>query len=189
MIKTKMKTAGYALSIISLLLITSRDCWGGDELKKTLPSVITLKIETKDNRTVNAMAFLAIENGVAVTSWQAISNAKRVTARFPNGEEFGLPGLIDKDPKHNLALIKIKVFGRPLLSCNPAEPAIGSKSYIWNIKDLESNVNEITIDKIEISQGVKLYYLSSLLSTENTGGPLLNAKGEVIGVGVKMAKN
>jgi len=189
MIKTKIKTAGYALSIISLLLITSRNCWGGDELKKTLPSIITLKIETKDSRTINAMAFLAIENGVAVTSWQKVNNAKKVTARFPNGEEFESLGLIDKDPKHNMALIKIKVFGRPLLSCNPAEPIAKSKAYVWDIKDLESNVNEITIDKIEISQGVKLYYLSSLLSTENTGGPLLNAKGEVIGVGVKMAKN
>jgi len=177
-----MKTAGYALSITSLLLITPKDCWGGDELKKTLPSVITLKIETKDNRTVNAMAFLAIENGVAVTSWQAISNAKRVTARFPNGEEFGLPGLIDKDPKHNLALIKIKVFGRPLLSCNPAEPTAKSKAYLWDMKDSESNINETTIEKIEVSQGIKIYHLSSLLSAENTGGPLLDAKGEVIGV-------
>ncbi|MDP8252937.1 MAG: hypothetical protein P9X27_00850 [Candidatus Kaelpia aquatica] len=182
MIKTKIKTIGYLLCIVSLLFIASRDSWGEDKLKKTLPSVITLKIETKDSRTFNAMAFMAIENGVAVTSWQVVSNAKRVVARFPNGEEFESQGLIDKDLKRNLALIKVKIFGRPLLSCDPAEPAAGSKAYFWDMKDPNLNISETTIDRVEVAKGIKIYYLSSLLSRENTGGPLLNAKGKVIGV-------
>lgn len=144
-----------------------------DIYKNVLPSIMTLDIETKDGRTVSRIAFLASKEGMAVTAWQVIKNARRVVARFSNGEEFDSSGLVDKDTKRNLALIRIKVFGRPMLVCDPAEPVAGSKAYFLVAKDSCFSISETTVEQIQVSDGAKVYYLSSPALPESTGGPFV----------------
>jgi len=140
---------------------------------------MTLVIDTKDGKQFNATAFLAISDKIAVTSWQVVKNARSITARFPNGEEFEVSGLVDNDVRKNIALLKIKIFGHPLLTWDTQEPQLGEVGYYLK-KDF--SLGKTTIGKIEVSKGVKMYYLSSSLSYEEIGGPLLNSRGEVLGV-------
>jgi hypothetical protein len=147
--------------------------------KETLLSVMTLIIETKDGKQFNATAFLAIKEKIAVTAWQAVRNARYITARFSNGEEFDVSGLIDSDVRKNIAIIKLKIFGRPPLPCNPREPEPGRDVYYWN---KEFSLEKTTVNKIEVSKGVKIYYLSSSITPQEVGGPLLNGNGEAVGV-------
>ncbi|MFQ6069674.1 MAG: hypothetical protein ACE5LC_04020 [Candidatus Aminicenantales bacterium] len=123
---------GVSILCSVFLIIVARAAWWGEEstpedvYMKALRSIMTLKVETKDNSSIIGTAFLAVEERIAVTAWQIVKDAQRVVARFPNGEEFHSSGLVDKDVKRNLALLRIKVFGRPMLTCDPSEPAVGS---------------------------------------------------------------
>lgn len=112
-----------------------------------------------------------------------IKDAQRVTARFASDEEFDVSGLIDKDEKRDVALIRIKVFGRPSLLLAAADPSVGSKAFIiGSPKGLEFSISDGLISQLQTLDGVKYYQFTCAASPGNSGGPLINAKGEVIGV-------
>lgn len=151
--------------------------------KNLLPSIVTLTVEKKDGSGVTGTAFLAIKDGIAVTALHVVRNAKRVTANFSNGDEYEVTGLIDKDEKRDLALIRIKTFGKPLLRFVTAEPAIGSKVYVIGApKGLEFSISDGLLSQIQNIDRVNNYQFSCPASPGNSGGPLVNASGEVLGV-------
>jgi S1-C subfamily serine protease len=126
---------------------------------------------------------VAIKDGLAITAWHLVKDAKRVIAKFSSGEEFEVSGLVDKDEKRDVAIVKIKVFGRPCLDMNPMDSPIGSKSYvIGSPKGLEFAITEGLVSQIQTIDGIKYYQFSCPASPGNSGGPLVNGKGEVIGV-------
>jgi S1-C subfamily serine protease len=154
-----------------------------DLYQKSLPSISTLTVEKKDGSRVLGTAFLALKDGIAVTAWHVVKDAKKVVAKFSSGEEFNASGLIDKDETRDTALIRIKVFGRPLLSLCSTEPSVGVKAYvIGSPKGLDFTISDGLVSQIQTIEGVKNYQFSCAASPGNSGGPLLNDKGEVLGV-------
>ncbi len=161
----------------------------GDDLKpeqvyqKALPSIATLIVEKADGKPGIGNAFLGIKDGIGITAWHVVEGAKKVTAKFSNGEEFEVSGLIDKDTKRDVALVKIKVFGRSMLRLNPADPSVGSKVYVIGApRGLEFSVSEGLLSQIQTLEGVKYYQFGCPASPGNSGGPLVNSSGEVLGV-------
>lgn len=151
--------------------------------KQSLPSVMTLKVELKAGGAASGTAFLALKEGMAVTCWHVIEGAKRVTARFSDGEEFEVTGLIDRDEKRDLALIRVKVAGRPLLSVATADPPIGTRAYaIGAPRGLEFSISDGLVSQVRTEKGRKEVQISCPVSPGNSGGPVIGADGKVIGV-------
>lgn len=148
---------------------------------RTSPSCCILQIQTADGKTVNACAFL-VKDGIAVTAWNMVNNAKAVTAKFPNGEEFESSGLIDKDEKRNVALIRIKEFGKPLVSISAADPSKGDKAYCALVKNTAFGIVEASISGIQLTDNIKSYQINGDIPDGNNGGAVLNNKGETIGI-------
>jgi S1-C subfamily serine protease len=148
---------------------------------RTTPSCCILQIQTADGKTVNACAFL-VKDGIAVTAWNMVNSAKAVTAKFPNGEEFESSGVIDKDEKRNVALIRIKEFGKPLVASSAADPSPGDKVSCALVKNGAFGVVEASISGIQHTDSIKFYQISSDIPDGNNGGAVLNSKGEAIGI-------
>ncbi len=179
------------LFAVSLTLAVSLAC-PGQEAKPgptSLPSIVTLGIQAKDGKTRAGNAFLAVKEGVLVTALHIIKDAAKITATFPNGEEFDCPGLIDKDERRNVALLRIKSFGRPLLKIDPGELAVGDQVTCPVVKDGAFGVVGTAVTGIRIDRGVKLYVLSGEIPLGNNGSPLLNGRGEVVGVQVSVTED
>jgi S1-C subfamily serine protease len=150
--------------------------------KKVLPSVMTLNVD-KQGSGYCGTAFLSIRDGLAVTAWHVVKGATRVTAKFATGEEFEVSGLVDKDEKRDVALVRVKVFGRPILPALTAEPEVGSKAYVIGApRGLDFSISDGLVSQIQAIDGVKQLQFSCPASPGNSGGPLVNNKGEVIGV-------
>lgn len=183
----KIRTA-IVLYTLSLLLLAhinvqAQERKSEEIYQETIQSIATLIVEKTDGSLGIGNAFMGVKDGLAVTAWHVVKDAKRVQAKFSNGEEFEVSGLVDKDEKRDVAIIKIKVFGRPSLATNPADPPIGSKSYIIGApKGLEFAISEGLVSQIQTIDGIKYYQFSCPASPGSSGGPLVNAKGEVIGV-------
>ncbi len=158
-----------------------------DVSRTVLPSVVALNIRRPDGKTVSAMAFLGVKEGMLVTALHVLTDAARVTAVFPNGEEFECSGVVDKDERRNVALIRIKSFGRPMLKVAPAELAVGAKVYCPVAKEGAFGVVEATVAEILVTGGVKFYRLSGEIPEGNNGCPIIDARGEVAGVHVMVA--
>src|ERR1043165_4910377 len=98
--------------------------------KTALPSIMTLKAMKPDGSLVLGSAFILAGTGVAATAWHLVNGATDVSVRFSDGEEFEVSGLIDKDEKRDLALVRVKAFGRPELKPNTNTPDVGSRAYV-----------------------------------------------------------
>jgi len=173
------------LSVLSLLFLVQAVAWAAPIKPgppEVLPSVMELRIAFPDGRTATGTGFLALKDGLAVTALHQVRNAKSVTARFSNGEEFECVGLVDADERRNVALLRIRLFGRPVLALTALEPVAASKVWFASARSEGFGVAEATMQAPIVEGGVKYLPFTSSISPETSGGPLLNAAGEVLGV-------
>ena len=150
---------------------------------KVHASVVVLDVERRDGSRIRGMGFLAMDSRIAVTTLDLVDDAVRVVARFESGEEFGVSGLIDKDEKRNVALVRIKVFGRPLLELAARDPVEIKATYI--VETVEGEAFRLVAGRMnpaETFDGVRSYPLGAAVSAGGNGGPLLDESGRVIGV-------
>jgi hypothetical protein len=185
----------HHILIALAMLLTAPLASGGQETiasgvsPKILPSVAILNIQRADGKPAIGTAFLGVKDGMLVTALHIIRDAVRVTATFPNGEEFDCSGIIDKDERRNLALIRIKAFGRPMLKIDPAELAAGEKLFCPVVKDGAFGVAEISVLEAVIKGGIKLYHLAGEIPGGNSGSPIITSRGEVAGVHVTVTQD
>jgi len=151
--------------------------------KAALPSIMTLTVTKSDGKSFQGSAFMLTDSGIAATAWHLVDGAKEASVRFSDGEEFEVSGLVDKDEKRDLALIRVKAFGRPQLKTNTSNPEVGSRAFVIGApRGLEFTISEGLVSQLQQIEGMKQYQFSSPASPGNSGGPLLNEAGEVIGV-------
>lgn len=150
---------------------------------QTLPSVLTLRVESKSGDRYVGSAFLALKEGIAVTAWHVIFDAIKVTAKFSDGANCDVTGFIDYDETKDIALIKVDSKDRPLLSFAGATPLVGMKTYvIGSPKGYEFSISDGLLSQIQKVDGFSQYQVSCPFSPGNSGGPILNNRGEVMGV-------
>ncbi|MDE3001288.1 MAG: hypothetical protein OXU79_19605 [Gemmatimonadota bacterium] len=150
---------------------------------KVRASVVVLDVKKRDGSRIRGLGFLAMGSRIAVTTRDLVDDAVGVVARFESGEEFGVSGLIDEDEKRNVALIRIKVFGRPLLELAEGDPVEIEKTYIVETEQGEAfNLVDGNMDPAAVVDGVRSYPLGAAVSAGGNGGPLLDESGRVIGV-------
>jgi len=179
------KNLSVFLTVLLLTASTSTRCQelkSEDIYKQSINSIVTLKVEKKGGSKVQGTAFFAIKDGMAVTAWHVVRDAVSVKAKFASGEEFDVSGLVDNDPARDLAIVRVKTFGTPLLPIG-STPSVGQKAYVVGAPlGLEFTISDGLLSQIQVMDGTKAYQFSCPASPGNSGGPLLNAKGEIIGV-------
>ena len=130
----RIQNKHHILIALAMLLTAPLASWGQEMIPagmspKILPSAAILNIQRADGKPAIADGFaLASRTGCSSRPCILSRNAVRVTATFPNGEEFDCSGIIDKDERRNLALIRIKAFGRPMLKINPSRASSPARS-------------------------------------------------------------
>ncbi len=187
-IKSVQRIIQHIMSTVSLLLIVASlaladELKSQDIYKQSLPSVMTLKVLKSNGDNVLGTGFMAVKDGMAVTAWHVVRDAKTVTAKFSDGQEFESSGLVDKDEKRDIALIRVKVFGKALLPVATTAPDVGSAAYVIGAPEgLEFSITSGLLSQIQIADGINHYQFSCPSSPGNSGGPLFNAQGQVTGV-------
>jgi S1-C subfamily serine protease len=151
--------------------------------ERSLPSVLTLRVENKAGDRYVGSAFLAIKEGVAVTAWHVVFDAVKVTAKFADGANCEVLGFLDYDETKDIALIKVDAKERPLMAIATEKPMVGMRTYvIGSPKGYEFSIGDGLLSQIQKVDGFNQYQVSCPFSPGNSGGPLLNGHGEVVGV-------
>jgi len=154
-----------------------------DIYQKVLPSVMTLRVENARGETYVGTAFLALDKNVAVTAWHVVSDAVTVSAKFSNNRIVSVDGLIDKDEQHDLALIHLNAGDRPEARLCVTEPPIGSRAYVIGApKGFDFSITDGLISQIQRIRGADQYQVSCPISGGDSGGPVVNERGEVLGI-------
>ncbi|MCL2603304.1 MAG: trypsin-like peptidase domain-containing protein [Defluviitaleaceae bacterium] len=133
--------------------------------------------------------FLITSDGYIVTNNHVIENASSITVLTHDGKAFPAE-LIGRDPNTDLAVLKIDVAGFPFLTFGDSDAARVGEQVAAIGNPLGQLANSMTVGYISaLNRDVNIDGMSfnkmqtdAAVNRGNSGGPLLNTRGEVVGV-------
>ncbi|MBM4173766.1 MAG: PDZ domain-containing protein [Ignavibacteria bacterium] len=138
--------------------------------------------------------FIISSDGYIVTNDHVAGNAKKIVITMTNGKRYDAR-IIGSDPVSDVALLKIEGEDFPFLQFGNSEQTIIGEWAIafgnpFGLFDNNAKptvtVGVISNSGVSFTQENRVYkdmlQTDAAISTGNSGGPLLNARGEVIGV-------
>jgi len=157
-----------------------------------LQSTLTIEVENAAGRHFVGTGFLAVGEGLAVTAWHVVQDARRVEVRFSDHQQAKVLGLVDKDERADIALLKLdtaiqggatRLAARPRIPLGVATPRIGSRIYVVGApRGYEFSISDGLLSQIRTVDGVGYFQVSCPISPGDSGGPVLNDRGEAIGI-------
>lgn len=152
--------------------------------QKVLPSVMTLEVEAQSGERFVGSAVLALADDIALTAWHVVADARSVWAVFANGQRVRVIGCIDHDRLRDVALLKLekRLPHRKAALCLELQ-AVAARAYVIGApKGYDFSISDGLISQIRSVNGVVQYQLSCPISPGNSGSPILNHRGEVVGI-------
>ena len=175
----------------------------GEIYDKTTESVVLIVSRGNTSKGVTAefkcSGFIYDKDGYIITVNSFITGAEKIRIKFTNGTEAEAE-IVGFDEYSNLAVLKISgnssITQRPLTFRDSASLHLTERVYI--IGKLFGNGNSMISGEINRFRGtiwfkeefpaIDVIEFSATLCNETLGAPLLNSKGEVIGVIIKLAE-
>ena len=152
--------------------------------QKVLPSVMTLEVENQSGEKFIGSAVLVLADDTALTAWHVVADARSVWAVFSNGQRVKVTGCIDHDGTRDLALLKLekRMPHRQAAMCRELQ-SVAARAYVIGApRGYGFSISDGLISQIQNVNGVLEYQLSCPISPGNSGSPVLNKRGEVIGI-------
>jgi len=160
--------------------------------KEVSPSVVTLSAFQSSTIEGGGTGFLIGQDGTIATNHHVIENATRVRVKFQGGAVFDDVELLVDEPSVDLALLRVdlstpfdgsRLDVKPLPLANSDEVVVGEHAIvIGNPLGLESTLTDGLVSSRRIYEGRPWIQFSAPIGSGNSGGPVLNMRGEVIGV-------
>lgn len=167
-----------------------------DEKNDTSNNIDTSELDIKkiikanDSKTVTFLgptsqgSGFIIAPGVVATNYHVIADQTEGTIRFVDGTTVDVEGVIDYNPNLDIAILKLSSsVGEPVIlgdsnTCSKADPvlAIGSPLGLYN------TVTVGLFNNVWEENGIVILQSSLPLAPGNSGGPLFNSNGQVIGI-------
>ena len=152
--------------------------------QRVLPSVMTLEVESQSGERFVGSAVLALADDVALTAWHVVADARSVWAVFADGQRVEVTGCIDHDGVRDLALLKLekRMPRRQAALCRELQ-SVAARAYVIGApKSYDFSISDGLISQLRSVNGSLQYQVSCPISPGNSGGPVLNQRGEVIGI-------
>lgn len=156
-------------------------------VEKITPSVAKIFTFAKGSLSGTGSGFLFSKAGIMVTCDHVVEGSETILCRFSDEEKFYTAKVAVRDQEHDLAILKVDDAGsRPVLArgsqtdIKAGMPVIFS-GYPLSLEALTTHqgiLSSITKDAV----GVTTYLIDGTVNSGNSGCPLMNDKGEVIGV-------
>ncbi len=158
--------------------------------RETIDSVVLLSVTTTTGQSVQGSGFVYQDNYI-VTNAHVVSDARNVQVRFSRGQ-WRSATVVGADPSSDLAVVQVQnppqyAKALPLVE---NEPPIGTRvAAIGSPYSLEGSISSGIISAVNRSiPAPNGYTIPDAIQTDapvnpgNSGGPLLNLDGEVVGV-------
>ncbi len=175
--------------VVTCLAQTALDDRAVKLAERALPAIVTIEVLTPEGES-KGTGFLVDPSGTVVTCLHVVKGASKASAVLTNGERYEVRQIRTYDERRDIVVLKIPAFDLPAIplgNSNNVKPGQSVLLFGSNL-GLEGSVTGGVISGIRnLPQGIRLIQTDAPANRGNSGGPLINTEGEVIGVvGSKM---
>ena len=150
--------------------------------RNSIESVVWVTNEGKGFSAIGT-GFVVFDSSTIATAWHVIKDAEKLTVRFSDGTEVKVDGVLGVDRAADLALLKIRKTSRKPLPIREDEPEIGEQVFaIGNPRGLDFSIADGIVSQMREMYGKKHYQHSIPTTQGNSGGPILDVYGRVVGL-------
>ena len=158
-----------------------------DIAEKALSATVYLEMKDKNGKTLGIGSGFFVKPNLIATNYHVIEGAAKGTAKLVGKfTTYNIEGVTATDKTNDLALLKVKVSGikiKPLPLGDSDTVRIGETVYVaGNPKGLEGTFSDGIISSRRDKYTKERLQMTAPISPGSSGGPVLNRKGEVIGV-------
>jgi S1-C subfamily serine protease len=160
-------------------------------VKHSISSVVFIEVQDASGSTTRTgSGFMVSPDGKIVTNFHVIEGARSAYVKMNDGAFFKVDGLIASDKEADLAVLKVAGNDLPALKFGDSDKAMLGQSVIVIGSPLclqiqlcpQNSVSNGIISGLREDSGRKWIQTTAAASAGNSGGPLLNSSGEVLGV-------
>lgn len=177
--------------IVCILLIVSVTAHAAKSLvelaKKVKPAVVLVETFDQDKNPVGQGSGFFINNkGDLITNLHVIGEAHSAVAKLTSGKQYPILGIVAFDANSDIVRLRAKVNGdsTPFITPVKVLPLVGEEIVIvGNPLGLESTVTRGIVSAVRKIEDVgHILQISAPMSVGSSGSPVLNMKGQVVGV-------
>lgn len=171
----------------SLPKVLEENTLAHDSLAKVIPSIVTLVSRPDGREEPLGVGFVAAKDGIVVTSYRNFVSAGAVEIKAQDGTFYPVTAVLYVDPSRDLCVLKTAAYGLPPVVFGEADAlANGEKIYLFQLspEQKERFIWGWAYGFLRPAQYSYLRFVSSSLSRSNTGEPLVNQQGEVVGMAI-----
>ena len=153
--------------------------------EKALAATVYLEMQDSNGLPLGFGSGFFVRDNLIATNYHVIEGAARGTAKLVGQfSTYTIEGVTATDKTNDLALLKVTVSGiKPLPLGNSSDVKIGETVYVaGNPKGLEGTFSNGIISSRRDKYTKERLQMTAPISPGSSGGPVLNSKGEVIGV-------
>lgn len=182
-----MSICKEALSVAAILVASAPSIYAqstADVARDATPATVTIvTLDAFDDTLGLGSGFVVRSDGVILTNYHVMRGASAASIRLPSGAEFTKVRALAVDPERDLAILKVSGAGMRALEVSSSAPAVGDKLVVIGApRGLEFTVSEGIVSAIRRAEDAEWIQMSAPISPGSSGGPVLNADGEVVGV-------
>ncbi|MCC6244924.1 MAG: trypsin-like peptidase domain-containing protein [Gemmatimonadaceae bacterium] len=159
--------------------------------KKAFTSTVLLVMEDGEGRPVSLGSGFFVKNGVIATNVHVAEGAARGYAKIVGQPtKYDIKGVLAADPTRDLLLLQIAYGKSPILPLGNSDTLeVGETVYaVGNPQGLEGTFSQGIVSSIRQIGSEKLLQITAPISPGSSGGPVLNSRGDVVGVSVATYK-
>lgn len=150
---------------------------------KTPPQAVqsVVLVQTSD---AHGSGFLISSEGYVLTNYHVVESARAVRVRWADGTE-GPAQVVRRDKARDIALLKAETPPSPALALHTALPAQGDAVFAIGAPldpSLQGTLTRGIVSANRVVGGLPFIQSDVSVTHGNSGGPLVNERGEVVGI-------
>lgn len=178
--------------VLSVLFLTGLPCTVSAQTpqeiaRKAFGSTVLLVMEDANGQPLSLGSGFFVRDGEVASNLHVVEGAARGYAKIVGQKaKFDIEGITAVDRERDLVILKISGARASTLALGSSDPVqVGETVYaVGNPQGLEGTFSQGIVSSIREVGTDKILQITAPISPGSSGGPVLNGKGEVIGVSV-----
>lgn len=162
-----------------------------EDIYKNTASKVAMILSYKDGIPYSQGSGFFIDKNTLVTNFHCVAGADKIEFKITGDDEIYKGAKVVKaSDDYDLAIISTKQDFPFVKIDSLGKEEVGSKVYaIGNPRGLEGTISDGILSGKRDNEGIEYLQITAPISPGNSGGPVLNEKGEVIGVATFTFRN